>query len=196
MAAARAVFAERGYRGASVAAITDVAATAHGTFYLYFPNKEAIFGEVLTDLLDELYRHSFVPFEELGDHFDPKQNRERIAAFISVFAAEAGLWRAVLDAVLASPAIEAQWIEHRSRFHDNLAHRFRRFQELGTMRPFDADGVARALGGMLEWYVFSGVVFASSDPLKASDEVVDLLSDLWTRALGEHPTDGAGGPGR
>ena len=45
-----------------------------------------------------------------------------------VFAAEARLWRAVLEAVLASPAIEAQWIEHRLRFHENLASRFRRLR--------------------------------------------------------------------
>ena len=184
LASARGLFAERGYRGTSVAAITDAAATAHGTFYLYFRNKDDVFGVVLTELLDDLYRHSFVPFEELGDHFDVEQNRERIAAFVGVFAADAGLWRAVLEAVLASPAVEAQWLAHRSRFHDDLAARLRRFQALGALRPFDAGGVALALGGMLEWYVFSGVVFASPDPLIASDDVVDLLSDLWVRALG------------
>ena len=40
--AAREVFCERGYQATSVAAITDAASTAHGTFYLYFRNKEDV----------------------------------------------------------------------------------------------------------------------------------------------------------
>lgn len=41
--AAEEVFAEKGYHGAAVDDITDVAQTSKGGFYFHFPNKQAIF---------------------------------------------------------------------------------------------------------------------------------------------------------
>jgi AcrR family transcriptional regulator len=52
--AARRVFAEKGYLGASIADIIDAAGIARGTFYLHFESKRAIFGEILDDLLLQL----------------------------------------------------------------------------------------------------------------------------------------------
>jgi AcrR family transcriptional regulator len=183
LAAARGVFAERGYHATSVAAITEAAATAHGTFYLYFKNKEDVFSEVMKEVLDELYRHSFTPFDELGDRFDPDRNVQRISAFLGVFTADGPLWRALLEAVLDSAVIEAQWLAHRARFQEGVADRIRRFQAAGTMEPFDADEVARALGGMLEWYAFNLVSFASRRPLEPVGPTAVVLNEIWARVL-------------
>lgn len=43
LAAARAVFAARGFRGTTIADIADEAQVALGTIYLYFSSKEAVF---------------------------------------------------------------------------------------------------------------------------------------------------------
>ena len=43
------VFAERGYHAARVDDIVRAARTSHGTFYLYFANKEEIFAAVGRD---------------------------------------------------------------------------------------------------------------------------------------------------
>ena len=56
--AARDVFAERGYQATTVGAITTRANTAHGTFYLYFRNKQDAFAAVMTSVTDELYREA------------------------------------------------------------------------------------------------------------------------------------------
>lgn len=184
LAAAHTVFVARGYHGASVAAITDEAATAHGTFYLYFKNKEDVFSEVMTEMLDELYRHSFTPLDEIGGQFDPTRIRDRIAAFLGVFAAEGRLWRALLEAVLASPAIEREWVAQRARFTEGVAERLRVYQQHSGLPVGDASEVAYVLGGMLEWYAFTGVAFDVPRPLAATDEVIDLITGTWTRALG------------
>jgi AcrR family transcriptional regulator len=54
LTAARRVFAEKGYLGASIADIIDAAGIARGTFYLHFESKRAIFGEILDALLLQL----------------------------------------------------------------------------------------------------------------------------------------------
>jgi hypothetical protein len=51
------------------------------------------------------------------------------------------------------------------------------------MAPFDADEAAKALAGMLEWYAFTGVAFAGSQPIDPRGPGAAMLSDLWARAL-------------
>ena len=60
IAAAKSVFADSGYHGASIHAIIERAQIARGTFYLYFESKAAVFDSILdqamTDLRARLHR--------------------------------------------------------------------------------------------------------------------------------------------
>jgi AcrR family transcriptional regulator len=55
--AAEAIFGEQGYERASIVAITRQAGVAQGTFYVYFPDKQAIFVE-LVKLLSQRLRQA------------------------------------------------------------------------------------------------------------------------------------------
>jgi AcrR family transcriptional regulator len=48
------VFDRRGYHAARVDDIVEVARTSHGTFYLYFANKDDLFRALLTDVAEAL----------------------------------------------------------------------------------------------------------------------------------------------
>jgi len=52
--AAMVVFEKRGYHAARVDDIVKVARTSHGTFYLYFSNKEDLFRALLLDVAEEV----------------------------------------------------------------------------------------------------------------------------------------------
>jgi AcrR family transcriptional regulator len=52
--AAMVVFEKRGYHAARVDDIVKVARTSHGTFYLYFANKEDLFRALLADVTEEV----------------------------------------------------------------------------------------------------------------------------------------------
>ena len=52
--AAMTVLEKRGYHAARVDDIVKVARTSHGTFYLYFANKEDLFQALLTDVAEEV----------------------------------------------------------------------------------------------------------------------------------------------
>jgi AcrR family transcriptional regulator len=57
LAAARAIFAKKGYEDATVSEIVGRAGVAQGTFYLYFPGKESLagaFAEILSERFAEL----------------------------------------------------------------------------------------------------------------------------------------------
>jgi AcrR family transcriptional regulator len=51
-AAARGCFAETGYSGTNIADIARAAGVAHGTFYVHFPNKDAVLDELLEEFND------------------------------------------------------------------------------------------------------------------------------------------------
>src|ERR1041385_4192821 len=54
IAAAKSVFADSGYRGASINAIIERAQIARGTFYLYFESKAAVFDSILDQAMADL----------------------------------------------------------------------------------------------------------------------------------------------
>src|SRR5436305_14724640 len=49
------VFATRGYYAARVDDIVKLARTSHGTFYLYFANKEDLFGALTTEVATAMH---------------------------------------------------------------------------------------------------------------------------------------------
>lgn len=66
--AGSAVFAQRGYHAARVDDIVKLAKTSHGTFYLYFANKEDLFRALATEVAREMMAHAeSLPSIDRGD---------------------------------------------------------------------------------------------------------------------------------
>ena len=178
--AARELFETHGYQATTVGTITKQANTAHGTFYLYFKNREDIFAQVITDMVDELYETSMP-----APSGRPRDNVETsIRAFLETFAEHRGLWRCLLEATLQSAAIEQMWLDLRRAFTDRSAATLRALQESGQMRPMDPELAATALSSMVEWFAFTHFVFGDPDPgPSAVDEATEMLCDLWDHAV-------------
>jgi AcrR family transcriptional regulator len=180
LAAARDVFEERGYRATTVGAITERARTAHGTFYLYFRNKEDACCRVMTDAADDLLREASAPWEE-----DPRSGIETgMRGFLKVFVQHAGLWRCLLEGIFQSPRVHDVWLEIRQGFIDRLAAVFRAQQERGGIRDLDPVLAANALAAMTEWFAFTHLVMGQppAGP-DAQDEAAEMLTDLWYHAI-------------
>jgi AcrR family transcriptional regulator len=182
LAAAGAVFEERGYKAATVGAITDRANTAHGTFYLYFRNKEDAFCQVIESVIvDELAINVVVP---LGDAPRPAIE-EGIRAFLGVYSKHAGLWRALLEGTLQSPRVQEMWLELRRGLVTRLSTTFAAQQRAGRVRAFDPLIVAHSLAAMTEWSAFTHIVLGEPTPDQAPDPeaLAVTLSDLWYRSI-------------
>jgi len=182
MAAAREVFAERGYQAASVGAITKRADTAHGTFYLYFKNKDDAFTQVLDSIQEQIKNDSRAALSD--DRFDSLVGA--IRGFLVVFVQDRGLMRAFLEGMMLSPRIEAGWRDMRADFTRRIAHRLEREQEVGAVRALDPFAAAQALSSMAEWYAFTHLVLG--DPTSPTteddlDDAVATLADLWYHAV-------------
>ncbi|CAN5597980.1 N/A [soil metagenome] len=178
--AAREVFEAKGYQGTTVGAITARAATAHGTFYLYFDNKEHCFNEVMAEVTDLLYRGATTTWAT-----EPYAGIEHaIRGFLTLFTAHGGLWRCVLEGMLSSPTIRSLWLDIRRNFSERVARGLRARQETGMVRALDADVAAEALCAMAEWFAFTHFVVGPYEPdAGAIDDAAAVLTDLWFHAV-------------
>jgi AcrR family transcriptional regulator len=76
------VFETRGYHAARVDDIVKLARTSHGTFYLYFANKEDLFRALMAEVADEMQ----VLAEDLGPLTSGPNGRAELQAWIGRFA--------------------------------------------------------------------------------------------------------------
>ena len=189
LAAAGAVFEDKGYQAATVGAITDRANTAHGTFYLYFRNKEDAFCQVVEAVIvDELAVAAVAP---LGSQ--PRRAiEEGIRSFLAVYHRHDGLWRALLEGMMQSPRVQQMWLELRRDLVLRLSAAFAAQQREGALRPFEPTMAAHALAAMTEWSAFTHLVLGEPAGEAAGQEaLVETLADLWYRAIhGRVPEDG------
>lgn len=175
------MFGERGYQAATVGAITSRANIAHGTFYLYYRNKQDAYAAVMTSITDELYREA--DLSAVAD--DPRAALEAtIRSFLEVFVEHRLLWRSLLEASFTNPEIQAVWLSLRSRFVERIEHDICALRAAGAVRDLDAPLVANALGGMVEWAATTQFVLESGPAAGRSvGDTAAVLADLWWSAV-------------
>ena len=176
LGAAREVFGDRGYQATTVGAITSRANTAHGTFYLYFRNKQDAFAAVMAGITDEVYREA----ERGASQPDVRLAiRESIRRFLEAFVEHRKLWRCLIEGAFTNQEVELVWLAIRGRFVDRIE---RDLRAIGT--SVDPALAANALGGMVEWAAITQFVLEAPQVAgRTTEEAVAVLTDLWSGAV-------------
>lgn len=173
--AAEAAFGQRGYFAASVADITRRARVAQGTFYVYFPSKQAIFAELVRHLSREL-RHTI---QEAVRGLDDRLAVERTGfeAFVKFVASHRNLYRIVLQAESVNPAVYRWYYRH---FADGYMRGLRAAMDLGQIRLHDPETLAYCLMGMAN---FVGMRYVLWDRRRPPERVLSSLFDFIARGM-------------
>lgn len=161
------LFAEGGVRAATSTAIARRAGVATGTFYLHFPDKHALFEELVDDALEEMRPQADPERTELPSDDSMRRDLERM---LEVAQRRRNLIRAVFDRGESSGLAE--------RIQDRLAHAFEErythvFRERGISMHPGAAAQARAalLVRVIAWW--------AEEPARATrDEIVKVLMEL------------------
>lgn len=170
----------------TIGAICRQAGIAHGTFYIYFTDRDALLADLLLGFVAHLQGRMLAAGHDAAHH----RIRAATHAYATMFQQNKGLMRCLVHHLEAFP--EARAAFHRLN-HDwldtvvsatqrRLAHQGRR----GAITKDELWRRAHALGGMVDHYLSSlflsgepGVV-AVSDSLEA---VIETLSLIWERGL-------------
>lgn len=156
LTAAEKVFGEKSYFRVSIADITREAGVGQGTFYLYFPSKEAAFRELVEDRGHELRAYTRQATEGAPDRIAAEQ--AGFAAFFAYIAQHIGLYRIVRQAEFVDP-------ELFRRFYGALAQGYSTAlaaaMQRGEIATTDPELLAYCLMGMgdfvgMRWVVWSG----------------------------------------
>lgn len=181
--AARVVFAQDGYRRATVDAIAQRAEVAKGTIYLYFETKEAILAELVLQALAELARQ----LQAANDRCSPLHPDRRLTAMADAylaFATHAPDYFRLLNAFDhggfqedISPELQQQVLVESNRTLDLVGQAIGDGMALGVFAP----GNARHAAGVL-WAALNGVLALMAHPIRQQMIAVDT-SDLYRATL-------------
>jgi len=148
--AAKVVFADAGYHGASIGAIIDRAEIARGTFYLYFESKEAVFGALLDLAMADL-RERIVHVDTAVAAPPPEvQLLDGIARVLEYIVADRPLAIVLLSSTWTP---DAEAAERLQTFYDEIraviARSLVEGAALGILRPVAVERSAAALLGLV-----------------------------------------------
>ncbi|HVW79477.1 MAG TPA: TetR/AcrR family transcriptional regulator [Mycobacteriales bacterium] len=174
LAAGQSVFAAQGFHNARVDDIVKAAKTSHGTFYLYFSNKEDLFKALALDTMSEM--------EALGASLGPvtpdeegrATMRDWVTKFVDLYAAHGSVIRAWTEWELNDRDLGLRAQTSLMQLSTALANRIHEVREL------DDHGVAEGVAclSMLERFNY----FRESHQVDVSrEEAIEIL----TRAVFE-----------
>ncbi len=177
LAAARRAFAELGYAKARVEDVVTRAGVGHGTFYAYFPNKQAALAALMREHAQTLEELASQPWRAGDVRASLTQVLGGLADLYDRDADMVALWT---EAAARDPELAAVLDEVRRQFVGRVARNVERAQAQGLARPVDAFTAAVALAAMAEQTLFLRAVRREQ---LDRDVTVDTLADLWHHAL-------------
>ncbi len=143
LAAAEQVFGSQGFAAASIAEITREAGVAQGTFYIYFPSKEAVFRELVIEMGHKTRQALSKVIAEVPDRLSAEYVGLR--AFLEFVKSHSGLYRIVEEAQFVDPQ---SYREYFVTFADAYQKRLEQAAMRGDIKCEDPEVIAWALMGL------------------------------------------------
>jgi AcrR family transcriptional regulator len=170
------IFAQRGFHAARVDDIVKLAKTSHGTFYLYFSNKEELFRALAQEVADEMISlaDSLPPVDPGPD--GRAELRAWLARFVEVYEHYGPVIRAWTEAEIGGSEFGRLGTDVLTEFSRVLTGRIRR----SSSPDVNPQIAALAVVAMIErfnYYVLSRQVNVSRD------EMLDTLATVTHAGL-------------
>jgi AcrR family transcriptional regulator len=171
------VFAERGYHAARVDDIVRAARTSHGTFYLYFANKEDLLRALAVDCADDLAKLA----DRIGPITPDEQGFGELRAFLAEFVATYRRYGPVIRAWMEDQVADAEIDRLGVKAFTAIAARLgQRMREAGVDIIDDETAAVGALMAMLERFNYA---LASRRLILDDDAVLDTLAHIIHRGF-------------
>ncbi|MHA7648958.1 TetR/AcrR family transcriptional regulator [Mycobacterium sp. ML4] len=182
-AAARKLFAERGFHGTTLADITSTAGKSSAVFYRYFTDKEDLLAA-----LAESFLHDVV--EPSGLRVHPPESPDDDAFFTSVVTGYWGMFKqniGIMIAVAQLAATQQRFADVQNEFRrfgmDIVAASVRRAHEQGYGTELNPEHTAAAIALLFENFT---TVFVGKPDLGVTisdEDAIALLSRIWKKTL-------------
>jgi len=171
------VFAERGYHQSRVDDIVRAARTSHGTFYLYFANKEDLLRALAVDCAAEM--------EGLAERIEPidasEEGFEHLRTFLEAFVTTYRRYGVVIRAWMEDQVSDREVDRLGVRAFTHIASGLgERMEEAGVHPTGDGTAAVAALMALVERFSYA---LSSRDLGFGDDEMLDSLARLVHRGF-------------
>ena len=189
ISAARKVFEERGFIDTRVAHITGHARVSYGSFYTYFPSKEAVFLEIADRLFEDMTRQAVVPSgaAPAAEVLSPATRIRRAnGAYYRAYLRNAKMMAIIEQVATFNEEFQEMRRKHRAVSVGRSAEAIERWQRAGLVaEDLDPEMTARALAAMVDHSLYLWLVQGEDPP--GTERLLDTLDTLTIRALGLPP---------
>lgn len=180
------VFAEKGFRAATMDEIAAAAGITKGTIYLYFPSKEELFVEMVRRQFRQVLE--LLPEIRLEEGDDPEDVTRRLGREFLRVLMTPEVTKVIPLAVAEYNHIPALQRIYREEILPNaniqLASLLEIGMELGFLRRHDPVIAARCLLGMFLAFVLTQEVFGAKSvtPMEI-DDIADTIVSIYFRGI-------------
>ncbi|KJV09671.1 hypothetical protein VZ95_10025 [Elstera litoralis] len=165
----------RGFSEASISTITQEAAVAQGTFYLYFRSKEDVMRELVLRMGRRLRRHLTQATAGLKDRLEIE--KRGLQAFLSFVRDNPNLYRVVAESQFVD---EVAYQRYYHDFANNYRQALSEAEGVGQLSPGDAELRAWALMGISD---FIGRRYALWDKDASIEAVTEAAFAFISRGI-------------
>lgn len=176
IAAAEAVFGRDGYHRASIVDITREAGVGQGTFYLYFPGKEALFVELVRDMGHQMRRALHDGTAGLTTRAEAE--RVGLSVFFEFVAAHPAMYRIVRECQFVAEEEYRAWYR---QLGDGYVRGIGAAMDAGEFRQLDPETVAYCLMGISDFLGMRLLLWEGRK--RVPDEVVETVIDMVLNGL-------------
>jgi AcrR family transcriptional regulator len=183
LAAARRLFASRGYANTKIADITKEAGRALGSFYTYFPNKEAVLEQFAEDFKAET-NERLTELDLTGaESYDVV--RELCAVYWNSCSKHSAELAAIFQASMLDARFAMSWRKIRSDARRNIAAGIRTVADAGLAQNPEPDATASALGSMMDYFCYVWLIEGGeADRTSLPDEVaIETMARVLYRTV-------------
>lgn len=180
------VFAEKGFRSATMDEIASSAGITKGTIYLYFPSKEELFVEMARRQFQHVL--DLLPEIQLDEGDNPEEATRRLGRLFLRVLMTPEVTK-VIPLVVAEynhlPALQAMYREQiLPNANIQLASLLELGMDLGAFRRMDPVIAARCLLGMFFAFVMTQEVFGAKlvTPMEI-DDIADTIVSIYFHGI-------------
>ena len=173
-------FGEKGFHEASVSSITRRAGVALGTFYTYFPSKDALFRALVVDMSDTVQNNARAA---LSPEMQPLEiEKAALGAFLRFARTNKEVYRIIDEAEFVDPQ---SYCEHYETIAQRIEARLQAGSEKGAFREDLGELEAWAVMGMNIFIGLRYAVWARPEETGSGEEGLDQITNAANRLLAE-----------
>lgn len=179
--AARKIFSEKGFQHCTMKDIITEADVGYGTAYVYFPNKDTLFCEVIDIYIQKMLEVAGSPFTPASAGEAVEKIEKQTEAFLQAAYDDRKAFIIIEEAIRHSAIVEEKWKTVREHFIKGIKEDIKYVQQAGLAKQLDVAIIAESWFHLNEHMLFSVIKQEQADVSYTAKTIVML----YTRGLYE-----------